>query len=322
MEWVRPFGLFELVITSLFVILYGLYIWKVITVGKALHTSYKKVFVKLFIRTLYFALLIMAIMGPSFGSSSREVKAVGKDIFIAVDLSESMNAHDIQPTRLQKIKFELKKIIEAFSSDRLGLIIFSSESFMQCPLTYDQNALNMFVEILHTGLVPNAGTDFGPPLSMALEKLNTEEASLTQQKSKIIILISDGEDFGDKTEEIVDEINSNDIKLFTLGVGTEAGSPIRTGRGYKVDKAGIEVITKLSSKSLEEIARNTDGDYYEINNSRNDVARLINSVNSIEGEIRDVKQLDITTDKYFYFLIAALALVFIDSIFSMKVVKI
>ena len=322
MDWIRPFTSFHLIIIVIFVLLYGAYLWRVIHVGRALHTPYSKVFIKLGLRTIYFVLLLIAMLGPAFGESSREVKSVGKDIFIAVDLSESMNAHDIQPTRLQKIKFELKKIIDAFSSDRLGLIIFSSEAFMQCPLTYDQNALNMFVEILHTGLVPNAGTDFGPPLNMALEKLNTEETSVTQQKSKIIILISDGEDFGDDTESVVEEINSNDIRLFTLGVGTEEGSTIRTGRGPKLDRAGIEVVTKLSSKSLEDIADDTDGEYFEINKSENDVARLINFINGIEGEVRDVKQLDVTTDKYFYFLIAALCLIFIDSITSIRVVRI
>ena len=193
---------------------------------------------------------------------------------------------------------------------------------MQCPLTFDQNALNMFVEILHTGLVPNAGTDFGPPLSMALDKLNVDNGTVTQQKSKIIVLISDGEDFGDETTEVVEEIMSKDIRLFTLGIGTDRGSRIRTAKGYKRDKDGNEVLTRLESKSLKEIADKTDGGYFEINESNNDVARLINNINNIEGEIRDVREMDVTTDKYFYFLAAALVLIFIDTLTSVKVIRI
>jgi Ca-activated chloride channel family protein len=117
-----------------------------------------------------------------------------------------MDAFDIQPTRLEKIKFEMKKIVDAFSSDRVGVIIFSSEAFMQCPLTYDQNALNLFIETMNTSLVPASGTDFSPPLKMALKKLTEQEGTSAQQKSKVIILISDGEDFGEETDEMAREV--------------------------------------------------------------------------------------------------------------------
>src|SRR4029079_18396893 len=134
----------------------------------------------LFIRTGFFLLLVIAFMGPSFGGSKKEIKSVGKDIMICVDLSKSMDAYDIQPTRLEKIKFEMKKIVDAFSSDRVGIIIFSSEAFMQCPLTFDQNALNLFIETMNSSLVPSTGTDFGPALKMALSKLE-EDKALTNQ---------------------------------------------------------------------------------------------------------------------------------------------
>ena len=308
--------------TGLFLLGYLLYILRLRYVGQKLLTHYGAFIWKLIIRVLYFSLIIIALLGPSFGEASREVKSVGKDIFIAVDLSESMNAHDIQPTRLEKIKFELKKLISAFESDRIGLIIFSSEAFMQCPLTYDQNALNMFIDILHTGLVPNAGTDFGPPLNMALEKLNSEESKVNQQKSKVILMISDGEDFGDKTEEAVEKIVDADIRLFALGVGTEKGSKIRTASGFKKDRNNTDVITKLESKSLQNLADDTDGNYFEINTSDNDLERLINTINNIEGEIRDVKQVDVASNKYFYFLLVAIGLITIDALFYFKVIRI
>lgn len=302
--------------------MYILYVFRIFRITKALQMPITAVIWKLLLRFTYFTLFIIALLGPSFGETTKEIKSVGKDIFICIDLSESMNAFDIQPTRLERVKFELKNIMEAFNSDRKGLIMFSNESFMQCPLTYDNNALNLFIQTLNTSLVPNTGTDFGPPLEMALEKLEAEEGTATRQKSKIIVLISDGEDFGDDTEEIAQEIKESGIKLFTLGVGTERGSKIKMRRGFKRDNKGNEVITQLNTQSLRKLAADTDGKYFEINDSQNDVERLINTINLIEGELRDSKQMDTKANKYFYFLAAALVLLLLDVLFTVKTVKI
>jgi Ca-activated chloride channel homolog len=228
MIWQKPIGTEEYIFIVAFAVLYSLYLFRIIRISKALKTGFKKVFVKVFLRTAYFSLLIIALLGPSFGDSTREIQSIGKDIYLAVDISESMNTFDIQPSRLERVKFELKNIVKSFRSDRIGLIIFSSEAFLQCPLTYDQGALTLFIEALHTGLIPSSGTDFGPPLELALEKLQGEESSVSQPKSKIIILISDGEDFGEQTTQAAQKIEENKITLFTLGVGTSEGSRIRT----------------------------------------------------------------------------------------------
>lgn len=320
--WFREFSWVEMVLVASFAGLYFLYVLKIIRISKTLNTPYASVFVKLTIRTLFFALLILAFLGPSFGDSKREIKSVGKDIMICVDLSKSMDAFDIQPTRLEKIKFELKKVVDAFSSDRIGIIIFSSEAFMQCPLTYDQNALDLFIETMNTSLVPASGTDFGPPLHMALQKLNDQETSHTNQKSKVIILISDGEDFGEDTEKSAQEIENNDIKLFTLGIGTEHGSQIFAGRGYKTDQRGNPVISKLNASSLKKLANQTSGQYFEINDSRNDVSRLISTISKIEGETRDARLVDVSANRYFYFLLAALALLLLDILLSVRTITI
>ena len=150
MVWFSSLGGTEVLFIVLFVVFYLFYILRVLRTARQLHTSYGKLFTKLVLRTLYFTLFIVALLGPSFGETTREIRSVGKDIMVAVDLSESMNAHDIAPTRLEKVKFELKNIVEEFNADRIGLVIFSSEAFMQCPLTYDQNALFLFIETLHS----------------------------------------------------------------------------------------------------------------------------------------------------------------------------
>ncbi len=317
---IRNFGWVEATLMVLFTIGYILYLWRIIRISRTLHSPASTIFFKLVLRTLAITLIIIAILGPTYGDSKKEIKSVGKDIMMCVDLSKSMDAFDIQPTRLEKIKFELKKIVAAFNSDRLGLVIFSSEAFMQCPLTYDQNALNLFIETMNTSLVPASGTDFGPPLKMALSKMTDESSG--DQKSKVIVLISDGEDFGEETDEIARQVEDDGIRLFALGVGTEKGSQIAASKGFKTDQKGNVVVSKLNPASLKELANKTDGQYFEINESRNDVNRLINAINKIEGQMRDARLVDVSSNRYFYFLLAALILLVIDVLVSVRTVRI
>jgi Ca-activated chloride channel homolog len=322
MEWYHKFGTTEFVFAGLFILAYILYLNRMIRISRILKASFTAIVSKVALRTLYFALFIIALLGPLMGSTTREVQAVGKDIFIAVDLSQSMNATDVQPSRLEKVKYELRELVGAFSSDRIGLIIFSSEAFVQCPLTYDQNALNLFIETLNSGLVPDTGTDFGPPLRMALSKMEQDDSMPSQQKSKVIILISDGEDFGDETNDVAQEIRDAGIKLFTLGVGTEKGSQILLRGIPKTDNSGNVVITRLEPESLQQLAQNTEGQYFEINNRRDDTSRLINDISQIEGELRDTRQVDTSSNKYLYFLVVGAALFALDQLFKFKTVKI
>lgn len=321
MSWFSSLGAIEIAFILAFIALYLLYIIRVIRLARKLNTSYGRLFYKVFIRSTYFVLFIVALLGPSFGQSSKEIRSVGKDIMVAVDLSESMRANDIAPTRLEKVKFELKNLVDAFSSDRIGIVIFSSEAFVQCPLTYDQNALYLFIETLNTGLVPNRGTDFAPALGLALDKLENNEGSSLDQKSKVLVLISDGEDFGDDTGAIINKIRERDIRLYTLGVGTVRGSKIKTRNGFKKDQSGTDVVTKLNSSSLKNLASKTGGKYFEINETSNDINRLINTISNIEGELRDTRQVDVSANKYYYFLAVALFLLIMDGFTSLKTIR-
>lgn len=322
MNWYRGLGITEWIFVGAFLLFYTLYVIRVIRIARVLNTSFSTIFIKLFLRTIYFSLFIIALLGPSFGQGKKEVRSIGKDIMICIDLSKSMDAFDIQPTRLEKVKYELKKLVAAFNSDRIGIIIFSGEAFMQSPLTYDQNALNLFIETMNTGLVPSSGTEFGPALKMAVDKLTNEENSTGQTKSKVIIFISDGEDFGDDTEEIVKEVEDENIKLYTLGVGTEQGGNIYAANGLKKDRSGAPVLSKLNSNSLKQLAKRADGQYFEINDSRNDVSRLINTISKIEGELRDARYVDVTANKYYYFLAIAMVLLLLDVLINVKTIAI
>ena len=322
MEYIKEFGFIEILLILTFIIFYLIYIVRLLRINSSISVSFKGVITKIIFRSTYFFLMIIALLGPSFGSSKKEIKVIGKDIMIAIDLSESMNANDIQPSRLEKIKFELKKIIDEFNSDRIGIIMFSNEAYIQCPLTYDKNALNLFIETLNTGLVPNSGTDFGPPLDLSLDKLLADKIQ-ENDKSKIIILISDGEDFGENTYEIVDKIKESSIKLFTVGIGTAKGTRITLKNGlFKKDKDGKEVITKLNSTSLKKIANETKGKYFEISNQRNQINGMIYEIKEIKGDLIDSKSIDVTKNKYFYFLFVALMLMSMDFLFNFKIIRI
>jgi Ca-activated chloride channel family protein len=322
MVWFRSFGIAEALLSASFLILYGAYLYRTRRMARALHSPYSGIFIKVVPRTLFIALVIVAILGPSFGEMRREVKAEGKDIFIAVDLSRSMDAFDVAPSRIEKVKFELKNIVKAFTSDRMGLIIFGSESFIQCPLTFDQNALALFIETMNTGLVPSSGTDFGGALRVAINKFSQDQKGAANPSSKVLILISDGEDFGEDTEEALQAVEDAGIRLFTLGVGTEKGSAIPGPGGYKTDRNGQTVTTRLNTTSLRRMATLTGGEYFEISASRNDVARLINRIGSIQGEVRDARQVDVSANRYLYFLVAALALFVVDMLTSVKTLRI
>ncbi len=321
MKWIYSIGTFELAFIVLSTLFYLFFFARVVKTNRKLRLPFRRVFIKLILRTFYFTLIVIALLGPSFGDTTREIKTVGKDIFLCIDLSQSMNAADVQPSRLAKVKFELKNIIEAFNSDRIGLVMFSSEAYLQCPLTYDNNALNLFIQTLNTEMVPNYGTDFGPPLKMSMDKLIDEDTILGKTKAKIVILISDGEDFGDDTDDIAEDLEKARISLFTLGVGTQKGSKIPTHTGFKKDKNGNEVVSRLNSSSLEELAKMTDGEYYEINETRNDTKRLISAINNVEGELRESKKIDATQNRYFYFLGIALALMLLDLAFGVRLIK-
>ncbi|WP_109617785.1 vWA domain-containing protein [Sediminitomix flava] len=323
MVFSKDIGVLEIGLILIFIFLYALYLHRVYNVARIFKTGFSTLAYKLILRTVYFILLIIALIGPTFGEMKKEIQDIGKDIYIAIDLSASMDAQDIAPSRLQKVKFEMKKLIDEFSSDRIGLIIFSDDAFLQSPLTYDNAALKMFLEAMNTSLVSSRGTDFAPPLEIAYDKLITEEDTQNdKQQAKIIILVSDGEDFGSSVSSIISDIKSKSIKLFTLGVGTEKGGRIPSGYRFKKDKDGNEVVTRLNNTSLKDLAKATDGKYFEISDKRNDMQRMVNSIKNIEGQLRSSTQVDAASNKYYYFLTVAVLLMIIDVLITVKVIRI
>jgi Ca-activated chloride channel homolog len=304
----------------IFGLLYLGYLYRFYLINKKLQVSKHRLIFKLFLRVSYFLLFLIALAGPSIGTSLKEIKEEGKDIFIAIDLSQSMNATDIGPSRLQRIKFELKNLVKKFAGDRIGIIIFSSESYIQCPLTFDQNVLQLHLDGLNTGLVPNQGTDLSSPLEMALSRYVVEESN--EVKSKSVILISDGEDFADNFRDITTKLVDAGIKVFTLGVGTSQGSTIPRGNGLIIDpKTNQPAITRLEPNNLKLIAAQTDGQYFELSDEAQEIPDLIMALERVEGTVTGSRMVEASANKYFYFLLIGLFLAVLDMILPFKTIK-
>jgi Ca-activated chloride channel family protein len=210
-----------------------------------------------------------------------------------------MNAEDVRPSRLEKAKYEINRLVERLKGDRVGLIVFTGEAYVQSPLTLDYSALKLFLNIANTDQMPSSGTDFTEAMNTALtafenvEKDTEKEESLNSSKAaKVLLIISDGEDHSDGYEQAADQLNKANISIYTLGIGTRAGSTIpiyneRTGAliGYKRDEAGKVVTTQLKSQLLQDLANRGNGTHYEIQSG-------IDGIDGIDGFLARIDELE------------------------------
>jgi Ca-activated chloride channel family protein len=177
---------------------------------------------------------IFALTRPQWGFHWEEIKRVGVDVMVAIDVSESMLAEDVKPNRLERAKREVIDLIEMLEGDRIGLIAFAGTSFVQCPLTLDYGACKMFLDYIDTDLIPVPGTAIAEAIRTSLKSFNKRE-----RKSKALILITDGEDHEGEPIDAAKEAKKEGIKIFTIGVGREGGAPIplKDGSGgFKKDR--------------------------------------------------------------------------------------
>jgi Ca-activated chloride channel family protein len=323
MNWFKQIGQLEYLFLGIFLFLYLAFSFRTYLISKRLSSGVNLFWVKFLLRTIFFGLVIVSILGPSFGGVKKEVKAIGKDIVIAIDLSKSINCQDVQPSRLEKIKFELKNVLESFAADRVALVVFSSDAFLYCPFTFDKGALNTLLETANTKVVSGDGTDFGKALELAHKKFKENESSTKKISSKLVLLVSDGEDFGEETDDAISKLEKDGVRVFSLGVGTSEGGKIPDGAGgFILNDDGNEVIAKLKPGDLRNISSQTKGKYFEVTNDRNEVPALIEAMTAVEGEVWDVKTIDIGANKYFYFLFFAICILLLDVLFTINIIKV
>ncbi len=227
-------------------------------------------------------LVIIASTGPQIGTRMAELKREGIDIFLALDTSVSMDAVDVKPSRLEKAKYELNRLINQLEGDRIGLIVFAGSAYLHCPLTMDYAAARLFLNSVDTDIVQNLGTDLASALELALDNIDEED-----QKYKLVVLVTDGEDHQGRALEIAEAAVNRDILIHTLGVGTVSGGPIPIieddgSQSFKKDRSGSVVTTALNSQILSEIASITGGEFIRIENQPNAIGPLLENIRNME----------------------------------------
>lgn len=251
----------------------------------------------LFVTGLIFVLVSVA--GPKVGTEVREVKRRGIDMLIALDLSASMNAEDVRPSRLEKAKFEINRLIERLKGDRVGLVVFTGEAYLQSPMTLDYSALRLFLEIVDTDQMPSSATDFKAAMETALAAFESLEEN-TSEAAQVLLIISDGEDHGQSYDDALASLTNSSISVYTLGIGTTEGTTIplyeeQSGKliGYKRDREGKVVTTSLQRDALREISAEGNGNYYEIERGNDGIDSFLARVDELEkGEFSSQEYAD------------------------------
>jgi Ca-activated chloride channel family protein len=216
-------------------------------------------FFKGFLLLSVVALMLFALAGPQWGSHYQEISQKGVDIMLLVDVSPSMLVADIEPNRLERARREILDFVKVVQGDRVGLVAFSGAAFVQCPLTLDYGALELFLSALQPGLVPVPGTDLGGAIDTGLSSFDFES-----ETDKVMVLITDGEDNEGKGLEAAQNAKAKGVKIFVFGIGDPTGGPIPAGNdtgGFKKDEDGKVILSKLEEGSLRDIAFETGGSY-------------------------------------------------------------
>jgi len=268
------------------------------------------------------ALLIIAAAGPKIGTEVREVKRQGVDLLIALDLSASMNAEDVKPSRLEKAKYEISRLIDRLNGDRVGLIVYTGEAYLQSPMTLDYSALRLFLNIAETDQMPSSSTDFSAAMETASKAFaSNEEESKNTKAAKVLMIISDGENHGESYEESLNQLVQENVSVYTLGIGTKSGTTIplydENGSlmGYKRDENGQVVTTTLESDVLSSIAEEGNGEYYEIRAGSSGIDAFLGRLDELQqGEFASQEYADYK-NQYQWLAGIGLLFVFIGMVF-------
>jgi Ca-activated chloride channel family protein len=265
-----------------------------------------------------FSLLIFGLANLQLGSSEEEVKREGIDIMIALDLSNSMMAEDLKPNRLENAKRAISKFIDNLHSDRLGIVVFGGQAYVQLPITTDYSAAKLFLSSVNTKMIPTQGTAIGTAVEKCMDAFDFENGS-----SKSIIIITDGENHEDNAIEAVKKAADKGVIVHAIGMGSSKGAPIpiiQRGRktGYRQDNQGNTVVTKLNENMLKELASNGQGVYIRANNSRSGLNLILDEIENMEKtEFGSTVFIDYE-DYFQWFLGPAFILFFLETLLIRK----
>ncbi|MBN2684020.1 MAG: VWA domain-containing protein [Pontiellaceae bacterium] len=264
------------------------------------------------LRVLALLLALLAFARPQWGTHPETVQQHGLSISVALDTSKSMLAEDIEPNRLQQAKWGIRDLVEELKGDRIGLVAFAGSAFLQCPLTSDYTAFMMMLDDTYAGIIPVGGTDLYEALDSAIQSFEDAEET---EADKVIILISDGEGHTGDPLALIPELMENNIRVFTVGVGTTEGKPILTDDGYVKDSEGNVINSSLNEGILKKIAQETGGFYVRSAPGDFGLDRIYKEglahLQRAEGKEYEIRVLN---ERFQWFLGGALLLLLIESI--------
>lgn len=274
-----------------------------------------KLVLKFVLMLLAITALILGLVNPKIGTKMETIKREGIDIVFAMDVSKSMLAEDVAPNRLDKSKQIVSQIINQLGNDRIGIVAYAGSAFPVLPITTDYSVSKMFLQSMNTSIVSSQGTSLEDAI-----KLSSTYFDKGNKTSKLLILISDGEDHSEGAADAAAEANKNGMKIITIGIGTEKGGPIplkQNGvvQSFKRDNNNEVVITKLNEDSLKEIAKATKGGYVSGNSTKEVLAYVKKALDNIQKTEFEATQMADFESQFQWFLGIAFALLFLDVFF-------
>jgi len=279
--------------------------------------SQGKLWTKFVLYLVAMGLITIGLANPQLGTKLERVERKGVDVIIAMDVSRSMFAEDLEPNRIEISKRIVSKLIDQLGNDRVGIIVFAGNAYLQVPLTIDYSAAKLMLRTLNTDMVPAQGTALGEAIELSKEHFDPEET-----KFKAMILITDGENHESGALEAAEKAAEEGVIIHTMGIGSEGGAPIpefnRRGQriGYKKNRKNQQVVSRLDESVLKEIAKTTDGRYFRVKGSQGEVNQIVGALQNMEKKDFEDRVFTDYEDQFQYFLFPAILLLLIDFFLS------
>ncbi|TCC94641.1 vWA domain-containing protein [Pedobacter hiemivivus] len=265
---------------------------------------------------LAYASLVVGIANPQIGTKMEEAKKDGADLMILLDVSNSMLAGDLAPNRLENAKRAISQLIDNLHNDRIGIIIFAGEAYVQLPITTDYSAAKLFLNNITTDIVPTQGTAIGAAIDMGMKSFNFVNGT-----SKAMILMTDGENHEDDAVSAAKSASAKDVAIHVIGVGSAEGAPVpiyKNGRpvGFHTDETGKTVVTKLNEAMCKEISEAGNGVYVRASNANSGLNIVMDQVNKMEKKTYDSKSFKNYEDRFQFFLGLSVLLLLLEFFIS------
>ena len=269
--------------------------------------SRSKGWVKAVLFSLAFAFFVLGLARPRTGAKLAERTTKGAEIIVALDVSNSMLAQDYSPNRLERAKLAISRLTDRLQEDRIGLVIFAGTSFVQLPVTTDYVSAKMFLGSIDTGSIPVQGTAIGDAIRLSIKSFSAQS-----EKSRVIIVISDGENHEDDPVAAAKQAAELGIKVYTIGVGSAEGQPIPVNGELLKDKDGNIVVTRLDEETLRNVAKAGGGAYIHAGGEEFGLNPIIQDIRSMEDEEFGSVVFEEYDEQYMYFFGIALLLLVLE----------